>query len=239
MDDSTPAPPALSVVVPFYNEEARAFVVIDELCTEIEKLGLVWEVLLVNDGSGDRTADELARAQVRWPLCRIMGFDQNRGQGAALLCGIRNSQAAIIVTMDGDGQNVPADIGTLLGRLQTADLVNGVRTPRHDSRWRRSVSRLANFFRGRLLHDGVTDAGCALKAFRREVASSFVPVKMLNPFMPALAAASGWRVVEQPVRHRSREAGVSKYGLRALFWRPVLDLFTISRIVHQRRQGSV
>jgi glycosyltransferase involved in cell wall biosynthesis len=218
---------ALSVVVPFFNEEAVAYGVIEELAAELSALQRPWEAVLIDDGSTDHTHAELERAQKKWPGCRIIRFARNRGQGAALHEGIHAARAPVIVTMDGDGQNTPSDIGALSALLDRADLVNGVRRDRHDSRLRRALSRLANRVRGGMLNDGMSDAGCALKAFRREVAGAFWPIPMLNPFMPALAAAAGFRVIEHPVGHRRRAGGRSKYGLRVMLWRPCLDLLAV------------
>jgi glycosyltransferase involved in cell wall biosynthesis len=226
--------PALSVVIPFYDEEEAAYDVVDELGWAMAGLGLEWEGLLVDDGSTDRTAGELERARGRWPQCRVIRRPQNGGQGAALLEGIGLAGAPVIAMMDGDGQNVPADIGRLLPLLARADLIVGVRRPRHDSWLRRLMSRLANGLRRRLLRDGVNDAGCALKVFRREVVASFLPVQMLNPFMPAFAVSGGFRVAELPVGHRPRRGGRSKYGLRLLLWRPLFDLLALAWILRRR-----
>jgi dolichol-phosphate mannosyltransferase len=225
---------ALSVVIPFFNEAQSAYAVIDELGRELDLLGIPWEALLVDDGSTDGTAAELERARGSWPRCRILSLPQNSGQGAALWHGIRRARAPVVGMMDGDGQNVPADFAPLLALLDGADLANGVRTPRNDSVARRLLSRLANAVRGRLLRDGLSDAGCALKVFRREVAGSFLPVRMLNPFMPAFAVAAGFRVVERPVRHRPRRGGQAHYTFRRMLWRPCLDLLAISWILRQR-----
>jgi glycosyltransferase involved in cell wall biosynthesis len=231
---NTEPEPGLSVVVPFFNEAEVALEVADELGRAMAELGLRWEGLLVDDGSTDGTLGELERARGRWPQFRLIRLSQNRGQGAALLRGILEARAPVIAMMDGDGQNVPADIGRMLPLLDSAGLVVGVRTPRHDSWLRRRMSRLANAVRRRLLHDGVNDAGCALKAFRREVVASFLPVQMLNPFMPAFAVSGGFTVAEIPVRHRPRRGGRSKYGLRRLLWRPCLDLLALSWILRRR-----
>jgi dolichol-phosphate mannosyltransferase len=226
--------PSLSVVIPFFNEADGAYEVVDELGRELTLLGLSWEALLVNDGSADRTVEQLERARARWPQCRVFSLARNRGQGAALLHGIERARAPVIGMMDGDGQNVPADFGALLALLDRADLANGVRTPRNDSLLRRLMSRLANAVRGRLLRDGMSDAGCALKVFRRAVAASFLPVDMLNPFMPAFAVAAGFRVVERPVRHRPRRGGHAHYTFRRMLWRPTMDLLAISWILRRR-----
>jgi len=225
---------SLSVVIPFFNEADGAFAVVDELGRDLTQLGLRWEALLIDDGSTDLTAAELERARALWPQCRVFSLPRNRGQGAALLHGIERARAPLIGMMDGDGQNVPADFGALLALLDEADLAVGVRTPRNDSLLRRLLSRLANAVRGRLLRDGVTDAGCAHKVFRREVAASFLPVDMLNPFMPAFAVAAGFRVAERPVRHRPRRGGKAHYTLRRMLWRPCLDLLAIGWILRRR-----
>lgn len=225
---------SLSIVIPFFNEEAAAFQIVDELCREMTHLENGWEVILVNDGSKDRTADELERVRRQWPQCRVLHLSKNSGQGAALLHGINAASGPIIGMMDGDGQNVPADIHEMLPLLLEADMVVGVRVDRHDSALRHIMSRIANRVRGALLRDGVTDAGCALKVFRREVVASFLPVNMLNPFMPAFAVSGGFRVIERPVRHRARQGGESKYGFRVILWRPMLDMLALAWVLRRR-----
>jgi len=234
-------PPAdFSVVIPFCNEEAVAFEVVDELGRALGGLAFRWEAILVDDGSTDGTATELERALARWPQCRIFKLERNCGQGAALLYGFQQASAPILAMMDGDGQNVPADFGPLRAMLDRADLIVGVRTPRNDSWLRRAMSRLANAVRSRVLGDGVSDPGCAIKVFRHEVLTSFLPVQMVNPFMPAFAVAGGFRVAERAVQHRARRGGRSKYGLRRLFWRPFLDLLAIAWMLHRRAPtGSI
>jgi len=226
--------PAFSMIVPFFNEEAVAFRIVHELCRELARLPGSWEAILINDGSTDATARELERAALPWSNCRVLHLPANRGQGAALWHGIQAARAPVLGMMDGDGQNVPADIPALLPLLAGADLVNGIRADRHDSRLRRTMSRIANRVRGRLLRDGVCDAGCALKVFRREVIANLMPVHMLNPFIPAFAVAGGFRVIERAVAHRPRLGGESKYGLRVLLWRPLLDTLAIAWLLRRR-----
>jgi dolichol-phosphate mannosyltransferase len=230
--------PEVSVVVPFFNEESVAREVVDELCRELTSAGLSWEALLVDDGSADRTAAELERACSAWPQCRLLRLPRNLGQGPALFEGIRAARAPFIAMMDGDGQNVPADIPMLLSKLGGADMIVGIRTLRHDSRVRRVISRFANVTRGQLLGDGLSDAGCALKVFRREVAAVFLPLRMLNPFMPALAVANGFKVVEVSVQHRARLTGQSKYGFQAMVPRMLADFATVWRLTRRRKHAA-
>ena len=230
--------PQLSLVVPFFNEADAAGGVVDEIGAELTALGLPWEAILVDDGSTDATGAELARAGARWPQCALLRSPKNEGQGVALFRGIRRAAAPLIATMDGDGQNLPGDIGLLLRRLGTAGMIVGVRADRHDSALRRRISRAANAVRRRMLGDGLSDAGCALKLFRREAAAGFRPFPMLNCFMPALALAAGFRVLEHPVGHRARAAGRSKYGFRGMLWRPGADLVAVWWSLRRARAHS-
>jgi glycosyltransferase involved in cell wall biosynthesis len=227
---------SVSVVVPFYNEEEGAAAFVEELRSAITTLPQSVEVILIDDGSSDQTGAILDVASKHWAASRVIHLGVNRGQGAALYHGLRSAHGEILVTMDGDGQNVPADLPHLLRRIQSggADMVAGVRRDRHDPFLRRKMSRLANRIRRCVLADGVSDTGCGLKAFRREVVESFVPIRTLYSFMPALAIADGFRVVEQPVAHRPRLKGKSKYGLQVMLWRPLLDMAGIWWFTHRR-----
>jgi hypothetical protein len=129
--------------------------------------------------------------------------------------------------LDGDGQNPPAELARLWSLRGTADMIAGARMGRQDSTLRRTMSRVANAVRRALLRDGVSDTGCSLKIFRREVAASFIPIRTMYSFLPAFAVAAGWSVREVPVTHRARRAGVSKYGFRTMAILPLLDLLTL------------
>ena len=138
--------------------------------------------------------------------------------------GLARARGRFVVTMDGDGQNDPADIPALVPLLADADMVVGIRAGRRDSFLRRAMSKLANAIRGRLLDDRMQDSGCALKVFRREVVPVLLPLKTLYSFMPALAKAGGFRLAELPVNHRPRQGGRSSYGFVAFLWKPAVDL---------------
>lgn len=210
-----------------------------ELRGVLDSHGADYEVIAINDGSRDTTGDILAGLAAGWPQLRGYSFATNHGQSAGLMFGFSRARGQIIVTLDGDGQNDPADIPALLQHLDKGwDMVTGKRARRQDSGLRRRMSKLANMVRGRLLHDKVTDSGCALKAFRREVVESFIPMRTLYSFMPALAVAAGYKIDEVPVNHRPREAGQSNYGLRVMLWRPLLDMIGVLWFI-QRRSTAI
>jgi dolichol-phosphate mannosyltransferase len=219
----------LSIVIPFYNEADNVLPLLRELRAMIEENKLaVIEVLTVDDGSKDGTGEILEFESQNWPLLRVVHHRTNRGQAAALWTAFTQVRGEIVVTLDGDGQNDPADIPRLLSFLREGvDMVTGFREIRRDPRLRKEMSRLANRIRCRVLGDQVSDAGCALKVFRREVCGSFLPIRTLYSFMPAFAVAHGFAVIEAPVLHRPRGAGTSKYGLVVMAWRPFLDMLGV------------
>ncbi|MBI3413819.1 MAG: glycosyltransferase family 2 protein [Verrucomicrobia bacterium] len=219
--------PDYSIVVPFYNESANAAALLAEINEVMAQISPSYEVVMVNDGSSDATVEILSAVAAAHPQCRLLNLSPNRGQASALYHGLKAATAPLIITMDGDGQNCPADIPALLDKLRDADMVVGIRMNRQDTWLRRQISRLANAVRSRILGDGVSDSGCALKVFRREVVNAFVPIRTLYSFMPALAVAAGFRVKQAPVTHRARGGGKSSYGLMVFLWRPLLDLLGV------------
>jgi dolichol-phosphate mannosyltransferase len=219
--------PALSVVIPFFNEGPNIASLLAELREALERLGVTHEVLAVDDGSADDTAAALAAAARDWPAVRVISFAKNRGQAAALWTGFREARGAWIASLDGDGQNPPSELPRLWEQRESADLITGRRARRNDSWLRRTMSRVANGVRRRLLRDGVDDSGCALRLFRREVRESFWPIRTLYSFIPAFAAAGGWRIRQVDVAHRARKAGTSKYGLLVMAWRPLCDMLAL------------
>jgi glycosyltransferase involved in cell wall biosynthesis len=231
LSDKRPrAGPVYSVVVPFYNEAETAADLLAEIERAMQSLGEPWELLMVNDGSRDATGEILERAAATHAHYRHLRLPKNRGQAAALGVGMHRARGRFVVTMDGDGQNDPADIPALLPLLagsDAADMVVGIRAGRRDSFVRRAMSKFANAIRSRLLDDRMQDSGCALKVFRREVVPVLLPLKTLYSFMPAMAKAGGFRLAELPVNHRPRQGGTSSYGFVAFLWKPAVDLVGI------------
>jgi glycosyltransferase involved in cell wall biosynthesis len=218
--------PHYSLVVPFHNESGNVEVVAGAAVEVLERLGRGYEVILVDDGSTDSTGLEIKAACARWPACRELKLKTRVGQADALLAGLVSAHGQYILTMDGDGQNDPRDFSALLGPVEQGrlDLACGRRVGRKGAAWRRWASRVANLVRRVVLQDGVHDSGCQLRVMRREVLGALRPMELMQSFVPALAAASGFRVGEQPVRDNPRLHGTSKYGPAQLLWRPMLAM---------------
>ena len=214
--------PAVSVVVPLYNEEENVSILQSELNAALA--GLDYEIIFVNDGSTDRTFESIARS----PAVRVLQFAENAGQSAAMYAGLHASRGGTVVLIDGDLQNDPADIPKLLRAIKRgADLVCGYRAQRKDTMMKRLTSRIANFVRSRFTRDGVRDTGCTLKAMRSECIRALVPFKGMHRFIPALVKGAGYRLVEVPVNHRARKFGRSKYGLGNRAVRATIDMFGV------------
>jgi glycosyltransferase involved in cell wall biosynthesis len=226
--------PDFSVVIPFFNEENNVGPVLQELRDVLQSQSRSYEVVVVDDGSVDGTALRLMRETADWPAARVFQLARNCGQAGALLAGMRSAIGNDIVLLDGDGQNDPRDIEKALRSLDRYDMVMGHRVNRHDSLKRRLISNVGNSVRRVFTNDGVSDAGCGLKVFHREVLEAFIPIRTLYSFMPALAKAAGFSIGEIPVNHRPRRSGTPKYNLRVFLWRPAVDLLGIWWFSHRR-----
>ena len=221
--------PAISVVVPLYNEEENLPILQEEL--RIALKGLAYEIIFIDDGSVDHTAERIETA----PNIRVIRFEKNAGQSAAIYAGLTAARGETAVIIDGDLQNDPADIPRLLAEItQGADLVCGYRFKRRDTVVKRLTSRIANTVRSRYTKDGVRDTGCTLKAMRRECVNALLPFKGMHRFIPALVKAAGYRLVEVPVNHRSRRFGQSKYGLGNRALRATIDMFGVRWLLSRR-----
>ncbi|MDE2450720.1 MAG: glycosyltransferase family 2 protein [Gammaproteobacteria bacterium] len=221
----------LSVVVPLYNEEESVRPLYDAIVGGVEPLGIPFEIVLVDDGSRDgtvRIADEIARADPR--VC-LVKFRRNYGQTPAMAAGIAEARGEIIVTMDGDLQNDPADIGELLARIDEGnDIVVGWRHDRQDKLWTRKVpSRIANALIAKVTGVPIRDNGCSLKAYRACLIKQIPLYSEMHRFIPAMASIAGPQIAEIRVRHHARRFGSSKYGLSRIY-KVLLDLMVIKTV---------
>ena len=216
----------LSVVIPVYNEQDNVQPLLEEVCTALDGR-LDYEVIFVDDGSSDATRERLVALRREHPRLRVLGHAGNYGQSAALLSGLRAARAPWVATLDGDGQNDPADIPALYDMACAGDglwLVTGWRTRRRDGWLKRLSSRVANAVRGRLLGDLTPDTGCGLKLLRREACLQLPRFDHMHRFLPALVLRDGGGVRSVPVNHRPRRHGTSKYGLHNRLWVGIVDL---------------
>jgi glycosyltransferase involved in cell wall biosynthesis len=223
--------PEVSVVIPVHNEAENIGGVIAQTATVLRSLGQSFEMLVVNDASTDTTAAEICAITREVPECRELALPRHVGQADALLTGLAAARGRWIVTLDGDGQNDPADIPALFEpvRAGAVDMMCGIRCRRRDGLMRIAMSRFANAIRRRALRDGIHDAGCQLRVFRREIVPCARPMELMQSFLPALAVAAGYRVAEHPVQHHRRQHGRSNYGLIRLSWRPALAMLRLRR----------
>lgn len=225
------ARPKLSVIVPLYNEEASVEPLHAAIVAALEPLRIEFEILLVDDGSRDTTharAVEVARRDVR---VRVVKFRRNYGQTAAMAAGIEYAAGDVLVTMDGDLQNDPADIEHLLAKMEEGyDIVVGWRHRRQDKLITRKIpSRIANWLIGKVTGVPITDNGCSLKAFRATVIKNIPLYSEMHRFIPAMAGLAGPRIAEIKVRHHARRFGYSKYGLSRVY-KVLMDLMVIKTI---------
>ena len=222
------APLDLSVVVPLYNEEESLPILLEQLLSALRPSGESFELVLINDGSSDHTAEVLERLSREIPELVGVLLRKNYGQTAAMAAGFDVSQGEVIVSLDGDLQNDPADIPMLLSKLREGyDLVSGWRHQRQDAALQRKLpSKLANRLIGRVTGVLLHDYGCSLKAYRREVLADMRLYGELHRFLPALAFIEGARITEVKVNHRARQFGSSKYGIDRTF-RVLMDLLTV------------
>jgi glycosyltransferase involved in cell wall biosynthesis len=220
--------PELSLVIPVYNEVANLRALLAEINMALAEVGLSYEVVFVDDGSGDGSGEVLADLAAQDPRVVAIRFRRNFGQTAAFAAGFRFAMGKVIVTMDADRQNDPADIPALLARLDEGfDVVNGWRIHRQDPFLLRKVpSRLANRLIARSSGVRLHDRGCSLRAFRSPVLDELHLYGEMHRFIPEMVSAAGFSMAEVPVSHRLRAAGESKYGLSRTF-RVILDLITV------------
>jgi dolichol-phosphate mannosyltransferase len=221
----------LSIVIPVRNEAENIGPLVAEITTALDGL-TPYEIVYVDDGSSDGTAAEIMRLAVDRPQLRLLRHARSCGQSAAVLTGVKAARGAWIATLDGDGQNDPADIPRLwrLARAAPADpplLVAGHREKRHDVWSKRMASRIANGLRSRLLGDATPDTGCGLKLFPRALFLDLPAFDHMHRFLPALVLRAGGTVRSVAVNHRPRQGGVSNYGVFDRLGVGIVDLFGV------------
>jgi dolichol-phosphate mannosyltransferase len=226
--------PYLSVVVPFYDERDNVRPLHTELAAALAALPGGCELIYVDDGSRDGTGAELAKLAAEDARVRVISFAANAGQTAALAAGFRAARGELIATLDGDGQNDPADLPRLLAALDGADVVNGVRTRRRDAWHRRISSRIANGVRNWATGERVADVGCSLRVMRAAYVKRVKLYRGLHRFLPTLLRLEGARLAELPVNHRPRRTGRSKYGIGNRLFVALADLWAVRWMI--RRQ---
>jgi len=224
--------PALSVIIPVYNEEESLPLLFDRLYPALDKIGVSYEVIFVNDGSADRSAALLREQFERRPeVTRVILFSGNFGQHMAIMAGFEHCRGARVVTLDADLQNPPEEIANLLAAMDRGhDYVGSVRSERRDSAFRRFASRAMNWVRERITHIRMTDQGCMLRAYDRRIVDAIKSSSEVHTFIPALAYTYAANPTEIEVEHAERAAGKSKYSLYGLI-RLNFDLVTGFSIV--------
>ncbi len=230
--------PDISMVIPLRDEELNVVPLHEELTRVLERMGVHYELVLIDDGSEDRTFDRLRELQAHDPRVRVIQFTRNFGQTAAFAAGFAHARGRFIVTLDGDLQNDPADIPRLLELAQDHDIVSGWRKDRKDAFLTRHVpSVIANWLLGLVTGIRLHDNGCSLKVYRAEVVK---PLKLrpgMHRYLPALASQLGGRVAEVAVNHRARRHGTSKYGLSRTFT-VVRDIMSLPALMRQAVEPS-
>ncbi|HLZ44172.1 MAG TPA: glycosyltransferase family 2 protein [Gemmatimonadales bacterium] len=233
----------LSLVVPAYNERDNLAPLLAEIRAALP--GRSYEVIVVDDGSTDGSSETLRALRQQYPQLRIIEFERNAGQTAAFAAGFRAARGPIVVTLDADLQNDPADIPKLVDTLQRngATAVVGYRANRRDTPWKRLQSRIANGVRNRLNGEVIRDTGCSLKAFRTDAVRSLPLFSGMHRFLPTLIKMQGGTVTEVPVGHRPRKHGVTKYGMWNRVFRSLVDAFAVRwmqrRALHYRVKEEV
>src|SRR5881628_3179904 len=222
------APLELSLVIPVYNERDNLPVLVEEIDRALAARRGCYEIVAVDDGSTDGSLDVLKALKREHPEIHIVAFAANAGQTAAFAAGFGAARGRVVVTLDADLQNDPADIPVLLAELeQSGAAAAGYRVDRRDSGWKRLQSRIANGVRNRLNRETIRDTGCSLKAFRAEALRALPLFNGMHRFLPTLVRMQGGRVTEVPVHHRPRRFGKTKYGMWNRVFRALGDALAV------------
>lgn len=236
-------PPQLSVVVPVYNEAENVALLVSEIHEGLQSLP--YEMIFVDDASQDATREKLVELMTDFPSLRAISHQRNAGQSRAIRTGIKAAQSPIIATLDGDGQNDPADIAALYKRLNEADpsqnlaMIGGRRAKRRDNLAKRLGSRFGNGIRKRLLKDGADDTGCGLKVFYRAAFLDLPYFDHIHRYLPALMRREGFAIDFMDVNHRQREFGHSKYTNFGRLIVSIADLRGVIWLLRRARQPGI
>jgi len=233
-ETSARARPSLSIVLPVHDEAESLPVLWGELAAVLPRLGRTVEVIFVDDGSKDASAEIIRGLVERDARVRLLRFDRHVGLTAAFVAGIRAARGEILATMDSDLQNDPRDLELLLRHLDDADAAIGARVIRHDSWLRRASSRVANAVRNRMTHEGLADSACSLRVMRRACVEAWPPYEGMHRFVPTLLRLAGHRVVVVPIHHRPRRFGRSKFTIRNRAFAALLDLLVVAWMQRRR-----
>jgi glycosyltransferase involved in cell wall biosynthesis len=232
-----PPSPEVSVVAPVYDEAGAAPALAREIAAAFE--GIDYEMLFVDDASRDDTAARLEALKAELPRLRLLRHTANAGQSRAIRTGVLAARAPLVVTLDGDGQNDPADAPRLYRRLAAAPaslgMIGGMRAKRQDSLAKKLASRIGNGVRKRLLKDGADDTGCGLKAFRRDAFLKLPYFDHLHRYLPAMMLREGYEIAFEPVGHRPRMTGASKYTNLGRLAASASDLFGVLWLARRAR----
>ena len=242
--ENQPSPPELAVVVPVYNEAENLGPLITEIRAALDPVCGHYEIIYVDDGSSDDSAQKLLDIKTDCPHLRVLNHLNCCGQSAAIMTGIKAAKAPIIATLDGDGQNDPGDIPALYAALKGAPerdylMVAGLRAKRRDTWIKRVSSKIANAVRSRLLRDDTPDTGCSLKVFTRTAFMDMPRFDHMHRFLPALMIRRGGTVISLNVNHRPRERGLSKYGTWDRLRVGIVDLFGVLWLLRRANKPEV
>jgi glycosyltransferase involved in cell wall biosynthesis len=219
--------PYLSLVIPAYNEQESIPALLPRVAGALAKLGRPFEVIIVDDGSTDNTPALLREGLRSFPFLRVLKLERNSGQTAAFDAGFKAARGEVIATIDADLQNDPEEIPRLLPMLKDYDMVTGWRQKRVDSQFRLIQTRVANWIRNWISDETIQDSACSLKVYKRQCLEGMQLFSGMHRFLPTLVKMRGYTVLETPVKHSPRFAGMAKYGLRNRALRALVDLLAV------------